>query len=335
MLIVKNIEPTLFANNPLFVSGAWILSSSIFTTYFTTTFLKYPQYGPPFLVLRRKKSDTSDTTTSIGTTPLLSIIDRPTLLTLLRFGGSFLLGLVARLDDLGQIPSILVQTAANMRYFIVSALFLFVANYSNSISLNRLGVPLTYTSKCAIPLFTVLFVICLDGLQALPNAVALGSLAFVALGIAAASWNSPSLDTLGFLAALTSATSQAALNIASKRAMALSHTSGTDALRVMVALAFFITATFSLVKYILPQQQPQQQQQHLRQISSIAVPSSSSSGSGSSSDVCPPFALALLAVIAYHIEYCLSFMFVRLVSPLTYGTCDAVRRLIIIIAGKS
>lgn len=41
-----------------------------------------------------------------------------------------------------------------------------------------------------------------------------------------------------------------------------------------------------------------------------------------------------MAVCAYHIEYVLSFMFVKLVAPITYGACDAIRRLAIIITGQ-
>lgn len=48
----------------------------------------------------------------------------------------------------------------------------------------------------------------------------------------------------------------------------------------------------------------------------------------------PPLWLTVLAVLAYHMEYVLSFMFVGLVEPITYGTCDALRRLLIIVAGR-
>lgn len=48
----------------------------------------------------------------------------------------------------------------------------------------------------------------------------------------------------------------------------------------------------------------------------------------------PPLWLTCLAVLAYHMEYVLSFMFVGLVEPITYGTCDALRRLLIIVSGR-
>jgi hypothetical protein len=48
----------------------------------------------------------------------------------------------------------------------------------------------------------------------------------------------------------------------------------------------------------------------------------------------PPAWLTMSAVLAYHIEYMLSFIFVQLVAPVTYSACDAVRRLAIIVTGQ-
>lgn len=48
----------------------------------------------------------------------------------------------------------------------------------------------------------------------------------------------------------------------------------------------------------------------------------------------PPFWLGAMAVAAYHIEYVLSFVFVKMVAPITYSASDAVRRLGIIIVGN-
>ena len=324
-----NIATPSLANNISLVAGAWVVSSAILTTYSTTAFLKFPKFGPDFLLRKNARFKGENAAVSECAGNVSSVLDRATLLTLLRFGGSFLLGLLAR-SDLRLVPKLVAQTVADARYFIPSAVFLFVANYCNSIALNRLGVPLTYTSKGGIPIFTVLFVFLLDGAGALPNTVALYSLVLIAFGIAAASWNSPTFDALGFLAAAISTTSQAALNIASKRAIALSNTSGVDAQRVMVAIAFIIATSFSLGKYaiwFLKELKLQQPKQEFATLSAAATKTTISS--------VPPFWLALLAVTAYHIEYCLSFMFVRLVTPITYGTCDAVRRLSIILAGKS
>mmetsp|Transcript_27651 Transcript_27651/g.38885 ORF Transcript_27651/g.38885 Transcript_27651/m.38885 type:complete len:114 (+) Transcript_27651:337-678(+) len=47
----------------------------------------------------------------------------------------------------------------------------------------------------------------------------------------------------------------------------------------------------------------------------------------------PPIWLASGAVLSYHVEYVMSFMFVKLVSQVSFGAFDALRRLCIIIAG--
>ena len=43
--------------------------------------------------------------------------------------------------------------------------------------------------------------------------------------------------------------------------------------------------------------------------------------------------LTRLAVLAYHPEYVLVFSFVDLVAPVLYGAPDALRRLLVIVAG--
>jgi hypothetical protein len=78
---------------------------------------------------------------------------------------------------------------------------------------------------------TVLFTLLLDGINALPSRATLCSLIPIALGIGAASWNSPTFEIFGFAAALTSTTSQAALNVVSKRVMRSTGIKGAEAQR--------------------------------------------------------------------------------------------------------
>jgi hypothetical protein len=295
-------------NNAQAVGAAWLVSSAIFTTYSTTNFLKFePKESKPLVAKkRRNKRDSAVAVISkVG-------LSRPTLLTLFRFGGSLLLGLLAH-PDLAIVQRI-QDTAKSVPAFALPAVFLFVANFCNSISLNRIGIPLTYTSKCGIPLITVILTVLLDGTKALPNSLALLSLLPVALGIAAASWNSPTFETIGFLAAAMSATAQSALNVTSKRAMMKTGVTGAAAQRVMVAVGFVIAITVTLL-------QPRPNK-------------NSAKDNGIIESAGPPTLLTLLAVTAYHMEYVFSFMFVRLVQPITYGTCDAIRRLCIIITGR-
>jgi hypothetical protein len=178
---------------------------------------------------------------------------------------------------------------------------------------------LTYTSKCGIPLITVLMTLLLDGTKALPNPLALLSLLPIALGIAAASWNSPTFETIGFLAAVTSATAQSALNVTSKRAMTKTGVAGAAAQRVMVAVGLVIAIAVTLIQTL----STQSARESTSEDNGVVVKESG-----------PPAWLTAFAVTSYHLEYILSFMFVRLVEPITYGTCDAIRRLAIIITGR-
>jgi hypothetical protein len=277
------------ANNIQVVGAAWVLSSTLFTTYSTTKFLKF---------VPRDNGEKGKS---------MLPIPRPALLTLLRFSGSLALGLFAHpnLHILERIRETLELAPA----FAFPALFLFIANYANSISLNRIGISLTYTSKCAIPLFTLVLSILLDGVGSLPKPKVLLTLVPIAAGIATASWNHPTFEKLGFLAALTSCTAQSALNVTCKKLMSKKGVAGPLALRVMVALGLVISSVVSVWQL------------------------SSQKESGGVQNALPPAWLGLMAALSYHMEYALSFSFVKLVAPITYSACDAVRRLGIIVCG--
>jgi hypothetical protein len=183
---------SLLSSNVKAIGGLWMVSSALLTTYSTTTFLKY-QHPDNVIENDKKKKITSKnplaTTANNNTPRKLLQLPRPALLTLFRFGGSLLLGLLLHTDV--QIMKRIQQTMAAIPDFAVPAAFLFVANYANSIALNRIGISLTYTSKCAIPIFTVLVTWILDGAGALPSLPTLLSLIPIAAGIALASWDSP------------------------------------------------------------------------------------------------------------------------------------------------
>ena len=321
------IESALsLSSNVKVIGGLWMVSSALLTTWSTTTFLKYQ---PPDTVSSSNGNNknkikklssrnplataTSSTKSNNLLTSKLLKLPRPALLTLFRFGGSLLLGLLLHTDV--HIVKRVQETLAAIPDFAVPAAFLFVANYANSIALNRIGISLTYTSKCAIPIFTVLVTWLLDGAGALPNLPTLLSLLPIAAGIALASWDSPVFESKGFGFAMLSCSAQTALNVSSKKALIKTGLSGPDGQRAMVAVGLAITAVYFL----------------------LHAPSAADSGDDNSlSDVLkrpPPSWLAAMAFTAYHLEYMFSFMFVKLVQPITYGACDAVRRLSIIISG--
>lgn len=341
-------ETTTLARRPPLVSDvellgvAWILSSSVATTYSTTAFLKYRQgnsvqYGK----LQNNRQESKRASQSIeatfskavgrnkahlpkksrGSNERLSMecispsavvngMDRPQMLTFFRFLGSFVLGLLCHLD-FWRIIARFQDTFSAIPNFAIPALFLFAANYSNSIALNRIGVPLTYTAKCGIPLVTVLFTMLAEGRNAMPSVPTLVSLIVIACGIAAASWNAPIFEISGFVAAIFSTTAQAALVVTGKKAVMKTALSGPAAQHVMAAVALAISLTIYVGKLIIKRDEISDDY--------IGI---------------PPIWLCGMAVAAYHIEYCLSFMLVRRVSTVTFGTCDSARRLAIILAGK-
>jgi solute carrier family 35 protein E1 len=370
-----------FSSDPLLIGSTMIVSSAIFTTYYTTAFLKHkPQLKPtafPSNVNVKHPSTSSlqlpfthadmntDRTTNINNnsnhkysvlgaptskskqmskhghtkksnnptfvTNILTSISRPQLLVLTRFGGSVLLGTFLH-PNLHFIDRILTTVRA-MSDFALPALFLFVANYCNSIALSRIGISLTYTSKCAIPLITVIFSYLLDGYSALPSLRTLLTLIPIAGGIAMASWNSPTFETLGFLAAMASTISQTALNVTSKRVMGKTGVTGLEAQRAMASCAFLISFIMLLWtnSYQYIKRSSTTTTDHLKNNQFVDV---NSKPIITTTEELPPIHLFLGAICSYHMEYVLSFMFVRLVQPITYGTCDAIRRLCLIISGR-
>mmetsp|Transcript_37053 Transcript_37053/g.75555 ORF Transcript_37053/g.75555 Transcript_37053/m.75555 type:complete len:456 (+) Transcript_37053:113-1480(+) len=344
-----------FANNSHLVGPAWIISSAILTTYSTTKFLKYQgkqstalmplstKKGSIFRLGSKKEKIKLDQN---GESPHIlqgkksipvSKLSRASLLTLYRFSGSLLLGLFmhAHFYQLSALPPRFMKTLEAAKLFLLPSLFLFIANYCNSIALDRIGISLTYTSKCGIPLITVLFTLLLDGVSALPSKATLLSLLPIAIGIGAASWNSPTFEMFGFVAAMISTTSQAALNVVSKRVMRKTGIRGAEAQRAMVFVALGIGLAMAGANSV------GERFREWREYGASIRGSADEEGGGdasvlvqSTSPSHPPFWLTALAVFAYHMEYVLSFCFVGLVEPITYGTCDALRRLLIIIAGR-
>ena len=140
-----------------------------------------------------------------------------------------------------------------------------------------------------------------------------------------ASWNSPTFDLSGFISAILSATSQAALNVSCKRALTRTKINGLQAQTTMAVLAFCFAMITTTIQNIKKSIEPRKA--NMKQVQNVKNDDSSASK-------LPPLLLAIGAVTSYHIEYVLSFLFLSLVKPITYGTCDAVRRLGIIISGR-
>lgn len=327
------------SNNVQIVGSAWILSSALLTTYSTTSFLKYKS---PYLIDSKNKNEiinSSKAKIKLTNEEKPSVfnsyfeiqkqisIARPALLTLYRFSGSLLFGIFLR-PQVWSFMQRIRDTLASVSDFTLPAVFLFLANYSNSVALDRIGISLTYTSKCGIPLITVILTLLVDGFDALPSTKTLLTLIPIALGIGAASWNSPTFEKIGFISALVSCTAQAALNVSSKKAIRKTLVSGLDAQRAMVSVALVLACAIQFVDLGF-----QFFASSNKAIGKVEDQDMSSKGKRLERKN-PPLGLSLLAVTAYHIEYVLSFIFVKLVEPITYGACDAIRRLTIIITGR-
>jgi len=333
---------TSIASNKVWVGSAWMISSALLTTYSTTKFLKYQDIIQDDALHTSKNRDKATTildTSSNKPSPrklkTQTKMSRASMLTLYRFSGSLLLGLLIH-KHFYQIKLILprlLKTIQTSQLFLLPSLFLFIANFSNSIALDRIGISLTYTSKCGIPLITVLFTLLLDGMVALPSNATLLSLLPIAAGIGMASWNTPTFELYGFLAAIISTTSQAALNVVSKRVMKRTGIKGVEAQRSMVLVALCIGLSMSVINSI-GSWISEVRELISNPTSTIQEWEKTQEEQSSIQQSHPPLWLTSLAILAYHMEYVLSFSFVSLVEPITYGTCDALRRLLIIITGR-
>mmetsp|Transcript_11539 Transcript_11539/g.17457 ORF Transcript_11539/g.17457 Transcript_11539/m.17457 type:complete len:372 (-) Transcript_11539:1438-2553(-) len=326
----SNPQPLLpLSQSSIAVGSTWMLSSMLFTTYYSTAFLKYKsQKSKDDFVNRQFMSRMRREVTPVRISDrerrinvLSKYYTRPQLLTIYRLSGSFLLGIFANPQFL-RWRERLMQSCGVMKDFALPAIFMFFANYCNVLALDRLGISLTYTSKCGIPILTVLITILVDGIDAIPSFLTLCSLMSIAVGIAMASWNSPTFELIGFLSAVVSATSQASLNVSCKRALTRTKISGLQAQTTMAALAFCVAIIGTTISSML------------KRLSDINKKIGQDVNQNNSLEDLPPPHLTFGAVASYHVEYVLSFLFLSLVKPITYGTCDAIRRLGIIISGR-
>jgi drug/metabolite transporter (DMT)-like permease len=77
----------------------------------------------------------------------------PVLHTFIRFAGSALLGSITLLFT-NQVK--VKDLPVLVKHVSLPAIFLFIANYANSIALEKAGITLTYIIKACIPVFTVI-----------------------------------------------------------------------------------------------------------------------------------------------------------------------------------
>ena len=139
------------------VGSSWMLSSIIFTTYYSTAFLRHGKINQSQLSASTRKLGKpvlhENVTMQNKLRSIALLYTGPQQLTILRLSGSFLLGIFAHLE-LFMFQARLQKCLSVMKDFVWPAIFMFMANYFNVIALDRLGISLTYTSKCGIPILT-------------------------------------------------------------------------------------------------------------------------------------------------------------------------------------
>ncbi len=281
------------------VGSLWFVTSALLSTWANTTFLKTFQ--------------------------------DPLLHTLIRFLGSAILGVIYLLLT-GEVK--ISEILSVVRNVMVPAVLLWLANYSNSISLKMAGITLTYVVKACIPVFTV--IICSLSGQKFP-AVIYASLLPICLGVALASGSDLDFSLWGLIAAFVSALAQTLMNISIKSVRVKTGYTGPKAfmgmtivctaVTLLVVLGDFLrlnfgsevvnTAASDAAVWILPQS--------LVILRSVAQQLQEYNAW--------PLQLVLISSLAYHLEYILNFIFVGYVSTVTFSVSDIVRRISIILVG--
>lgn len=267
----------------LIVGFLWFASSALFSTWANTAFLHH--------------------------------FNDPLMHTAVRFGGSAILsafyfhgtGTISFKD----VPGIVRAVSA-------PAVYLWLANFANSVALNISGITLTYAIKAAIPVFTVLFCIA-QGKTFSPKVYL--SLLPICIGVALASGTDLQFSLSGFAAAVTSAVAQTFMNVSIKAVREKSGLSGPLAFYGMALVASILTLPILFFAGLFMGEA--YSAMHVIQECLFA---------GSLGNYFPML-LFLLAALAYHSEYILNFVFVSFVNPVTFSVCDIGRRLAIIVNG--
>lgn len=269
----------------VFVGLLWFVSSSLISTWANTAFLRAFQH--------------------------------PLLHNFVRFSGSAGLGLVGFYLRKGLSVQSLFTTMAAVA---VPALLLFIANYSNSVSLGLAGITLTYVVKACIPVLTVL--ICTLGGQRFLLPIYL-SLIPICLGIAVAAGGDLNFTGAGLLAALVSALAQTGMNLTVKGVRARTGLSGPE---TFLGMSSFCTL-FAL---------PLMASSHVAAISgySSPFPIMRSVALEATRGRAAALGLFLVTAFGYYMEYILTFVFVGYVSPVTFSVTDIARRVCAIVVGS-
>lgn len=269
----------------VFVGLLWFLSSSLISTWANTSFLRAFRH--------------------------------PLLHNFVRFSGSAGLGLVGFYLRKGLSLQSLLALMASVA---IPATLLFVANYSNSVSLSLAGITLTYVVKACIPVLTVL--ICTLGGQRFLLPIYL-SLIPICLGIAVAAGGDLNFTGVGLLAALISSLAQTGMNMTVKGVRERTGLSGPETFLGMSSFCTLLAL-------------PLMASSHVAALTGHAIPFPIMKSVALKVTTGDAAALGLFLITAfgYYMEYILTFVFVGYVSPVTFSVTDIARRVCAIVVGS-
>lgn len=272
--------------------GAWFSTSSVVSTYCNTAFLNAGG-------------------TSMG-------------LTVTRIMGAALFGSSQELIMLRDPQLVWNLLQSHLRPFFWPAVFLFLANFTNCVALQRTGITVTYVTKSATPVATALM--CMLKGQRLTLATWLSIMSIVA-GVGMANIGYSHFNLIGFAAAVLSTVAQSGLNVAVKGSLKEVGVTGAQAHFVMCTMISSVLLPATLATQAAVGARRMQLGESPVQEKSII-----------DFACCSPTKLQLLALAtaaAYHVEYSLQFAFNSMVSPISISICDALRRIAIVVSGRA
>eukprot|EP00403_Amphidinium_massartii_P009050 CAMPEP_0178424660 /NCGR_PEP_ID=MMETSP0689_2-20121128/28324_1 /TAXON_ID=160604 /ORGANISM="Amphidinium massartii, Strain CS-259" /LENGTH=491 /DNA_ID=CAMNT_0020046303 /DNA_START=6 /DNA_END=1481 /DNA_ORIENTATION=- len=189
------------------------------------------------------------------------------------------------------------------------SVLLWLANFANSVSLERTGISVTYVFKSLIPFLTVL--VCRFMGQQFSLRI-YACLVPICIGVCLATLTDLQLDAIGALFAFSSALAQTGLNIKSKSSIRQLKVSGMEAFVVMsttcVAISVPATMLWSLLGHGI-----------VARVEQVGV----------------QYAAAVVAQagVTYFMEYSLNFAFVSCCTPLAFSITDICRRVATVLYG--
>lgn len=253
--------------------------------------------------------------TWFNSTFLLTFEGHAGALTLIRFVGSAALG--AMYAPRRCVTDFVTLAPA----FIPAATCLLGANLFNSFALADSGVTLTYVTKAAIPLCTLVILLVRRRPDApTPPPLVWTTLIPICLGVGLSAMADAEVTARGFAFAAASTAAQSLLNVLSRETIRISGLDGSRSQFILVAIASAVLSTATTAYIVVFN-------------TSLEAYSWRATLTRATTDLGSMFVLVLTAV-TYHTEYVLNFVVVDIVDPVAFAVLDVLRRMSIIVVGS-